>query len=33
MRDYVLSRISHLENIGSLSYADLPSVVTVHYTV
>ena len=33
MYDFVISTIGHLENIGSLSYAELPSVDTFHYTV
>ena len=33
MYDFVTSTIGHLENIGSLSYAELPSVDTFHYTV
>lgn len=32
MHDFLTSRIGHLENTGSVSYADLPKVDTVPYT-
>lgn len=33
IHDFVISCIDHLENIGSLSYADLPNVGIFHYTI
>lgn len=33
MLDFITSCICHLENIGSLTYMDLPNVSTFHYTV
>ena len=32
MCDFVTSCVDHIENIGSLSYADLPNFNTFHYT-
>ena len=30
MQDFIMSCIGHLENTGSMSYADLPNVDTFH---
>ena len=33
MADFLTSYIGHVENTGSLSYADLPNVDTFHYAI
>jgi len=33
MHDFITSGIAYLENIGSLSYTDLPDVDAFHYIV
>lgn len=33
MTDFLTSYIGHLENTGSLSYANLPNVDTFHYAI
>ena len=33
MHDFIIVCIGHLENISSLSYADLPNVDMLHYII